>query len=139
MTLKHPAYHDKEESYVPVLKKRKQTPDSASFVLPTSSLLKATSDVSDRCRLSIRDQLLMTSRLINVGGGNTDDFSLSVSTTWRQRNVAREQLFEQIQKKWLEEKPQFAVIHWDSKMMSFFSWQKEERVAILVSGAPSGY
>lgn len=39
---------------------------------------------------------------------------------------------------WLKEKPKYAVIHWDSKMIEFVTGKKEERVAIIVSGANSG-
>lgn len=132
-------FEDVQENYLPILNKRKQATDNACLIVPTNKLLEATSEVSDRCGLSIRDQLFVTSRLVNVGGGNIEDFSLSVSSAWRQRNSAREQIAEKIKEKWLEEKPKFAVVHWDSKMMSFFSGKKEERVAILVSGALSGY
>lgn len=91
------------ENYMPIPKKRKETQESACLVVPTSTLLHATSEVSDRCGISIRDQLLMTSRIVNVGGGNIENFTLSVTSAWRQRNEAREQLAEKIKEKWLLE------------------------------------
>ena len=131
---------DREENYIPILKKRKEIQDSTCLTVPTTKLLQATSEVSDLCGLSIRDHLLLTSRMVNVGGGNIAEFSLSVSSAWRQRNAARETLAKQIKEKWLlEDKPKYAVLHWDSKMLTFFCGKKEERVAILVSGASSGY
>lgn len=130
---------DDIEQYEPNSNKKKQKVDNASLILPTASLLEETSELSDRCGLSIRDQLLEASRLVNVVGGNIGDFSLSVSTAWRQRNAAREQIAKDIKEKWIKDKPKYAVLHWDSKMMTYFSGKKEERVAILVSGANSGY
>jgi hypothetical protein len=40
---------------------------------------------------------------------------------------------------WLKEKPKYAVIHWDKKIIDFVTGKKEERVTIIVSGAISGY
>lgn len=57
---------------------------------------------------------------------------------WRQRTCEPEKLAKEIMENWLKEKPKYAVIHWDSKMIEFVTGKKEERVAIIVSGANSG-
>ena len=95
---------------------------------------------ADRIRLSIRDQVIAQSCLINNGGGSLDDFTLSIGSVWRQRTKARRILSENIKKDWIaKEKPKYPVLHWDSKLIDFLSGTKEERVAILISGAESGY
>jgi|688.fasta_scaffold2281342_1 hypothetical protein len=51
----------------------------------------------------------------------------------------REKLSKEIMESWLKEKPKYAVIHWDKKIIDFVTGKKEERVTIIVSGAISGY
>lgn len=80
----------------------------------------------------------MTSSIIVNSGGSTEQFPLSVATIHRQRKIARRQLSEQIFAKWIQEKPEFPVLHYDAKLINFLSNGKEKRLVILISGSPSG-
>lgn len=128
---------DVDESFN-VNNKRKKKDNKVSLVIPANAITKATSQVADRIGLSVRGHLLLQSRLVNIGGAELGQFSLSTSTVWRQRTCEREKLAKEIMENWLKEKPKYAVIHWDSKMIEFVTGKKEERVAIIVSGANSG-
>ena len=101
---------------------------------PAKNLSKFTTEVADRCRLSVRQQLLVQSSIINSSGGNVGECSMSLSTVWRQRTNTRMQIAEKIKRDWLEIKPEHVVIHWDSKLIGFVTGRTEERIAVLVSG-----
>ena len=126
-----------DELYTPRDKKEKRDP-LVTIQIPVSSLSRSVTPVSERCGLSIRNQLLVTSSVIVNGGGSIEEFPLSVGNIHRHRKLARSQLSKQIYEKWVKDKPDFLVLHYDAKLINFLSHGKEERLAILVSGSPSG-
>ena len=74
--------------------------------------------------------------MVSASGGNIpSDFPLSVSSIYRHRSNEREKLALKIKENWIsKEKPRFAILHWDSKLITHLSHGKIERVAVLVSG-----
>lgn len=62
------------------------------------------------------------------------DFNLSKSSTHRQRVAMREEVYSRIRSEWLNRKPKFPVVHWDTKLIKHLSGKSGERVAVLVSG-----
>jgi hypothetical protein len=129
---------NRDELFIPSDPKQKKRSPLVTIQIPVSNLSRSVTPVSERCGLSIRDQLLVTSSIIVNSGGSTEQFPLSVGTIHRQRKIARRQLSKQIFAKWIQEKPEFPVLHYDAKLINFLSHGKEERLAILISGSPSG-
>lgn len=129
---------DEEEDYQIIPSKRKKSSENVSLSLPAKELSKVMSQVFDRSNISVRKQLLVQSAIINSGGESVDSFSLSVSSVWRQRAAERKLKAKEVEN-YLKNKPKYTTVHWDSKLTKLVSGKKEERVAILVSGASSGY
>ena len=94
--------------------------------------------VAERCGLSIRAQLQVTSALIVNSGGSINDVPLSVGSIYRHRLQAREQVATQLFNKWQETKPKHPVLHCDSKLIEYLSGDKEERIAVCISGTANG-
>ena len=109
-----------------------------SFRIP-KRLSEITTPTADRCGLSIRQQLMMQSCIVTQSGGQLKDTSMSVSTVHRQRLSAREKLVKKIKDDWELKKPQYGIIHWDSKLFHLISGREEDRVAVLMSGSINGY
>jgi hypothetical protein len=130
---------DEEEDFEVIPSKRKKSSDNVSLSLPEKELSKVMSQVFDRSNISVRKQLLVQSTIINSGGESVNSFSLSVSSVWRQRAAERKLKAKDVKENYLKDKPKFTTVHWDSKLIKLVSGKKEERVAILVSGASSGY
>lgn len=124
-----------EDEFIAPRHNKQRRPESIMVQIPTKNLLMITGDVADRTQLSIRSQLAITAKIVNVGGGNVEDFTLSTSSAWRQRNEQRVKVANKIKQNW--EKPDFAVVHWDSKLIKDLSGRTQERVAVLVSGSPN--
>ena len=134
------SFDDHYSHYTPPASKQRKRELTVSLQVSTKTMTMENTPAADRIRLSIRDQVIAQSCLINNGGGSLDDFTLSIGSVWRQRTKARRILSENIKKDWIaKEKPKYPVLHWDSKLIDFLSGTKEERVAILISGAESGY
>jgi hypothetical protein len=89
--------------------------------------------------LSIRNQLLFTAGVIVNAGGSTDEIPLSVGSVHRHRQSARERYATEAFNKWITEKPDFPVLHCDSKMFASTTGEKEERLAVIISGSLQGY
>ncbi|KZS04710.1 Cc8K15.2-like protein, partial [Daphnia magna] len=129
---------DEEEDYQVIPSKRKKSSENVSLSLPAKELSKVMSQVFDRSNISVRKQLLVQSAIINSGGESVNSFSLSVSSVWRQRAAERKLKAKEVKENYLKNKPKYTTVHWDSKLIKLVSGKKEERVAILVSGASSG-
>jgi hypothetical protein len=114
-----------------------QRPSSVTIQLPRKRLFKETAQVAERCQMSIRDAVAFTSRIIGIGGATVDDFSLSISTAFRQRQEQRTLLAKEIKNQFMKNKPPFVVVHWDGKLVEKLTGTKNDRIAIIVSGKPT--
>jgi hypothetical protein len=125
-------YEKKDSEFA--LPKHHQPPKPSQVMvqIPTKILLMLTGVVADRTQLSIRSQLAMTATIVKVGRASLNDFTLSTTSAWRQRNEQRVTTANNIKKNW--DKPPFAIVHWDSKLLKSFTGKSEERLAVLVSG-----
>ena len=65
-----------------------------------------------------------------------NDFSISKDTIARARNKSRDELAEQAREKFVKDKPEFAVVHSDGKLMGDYLGICHESQAVVVSGAP---
>jgi hypothetical protein len=127
-----------EKLHTPKDQKAKMRAPLVNIQIAVSNLSRSVTPVAERCGLSIRYQLLVTSSLIVNGRGSTEEFPSSVGTIHHDRKLARCQLSKQIYK-WMNlKKPDFPVLHYDAKLINFLSHGKEERLAILISGSSSG-
>lgn len=90
-------------------------PKSISLEIPTRNLMKITGEVADSRKLSIRDHLVVQAQIVNAGGGNINQVSTSVSTTWCQRNANRKEIDVGIQNNFVI--PKKVVVHYDSKLI----------------------
>ena len=104
---------DTSEDYQPNLTPIR--PKSVTLGIPTKNLMKITGQVADSRNLSIRDHLVVQAQIVNAGGGNIDQISMSISTTWRQRNANRKEIAVGIQSSFII--PKKVVVHYDSKLI----------------------
>ena len=77
--------HDVEssdEDYVEP-KKRRKKPRTVTLTVSTKDLAKETAVTAKRHKVEIVAQRDMLANVINIGGGNVDDFSLSNKTVRR--------------------------------------------------------
>jgi len=124
---------DDSGEFIPEAKRLRKS-SRITVDLPRRSLSKELGQVADRCSISNRKQLQLQSKLIVVGGGNLQDFSLSTATVYRQRRMNRIEVFDRILETWKKDKPKYVVVHWDSKLIQHFTGESSERIAVLVSG-----
>lgn len=96
---------------------RTKTPRPSSLVLETltKTLSKETGSTADRVNLSVRFHLLLKASFINAGGADINQMSLSKSAVHRQRKQNRVETANSIKNNF--QKPPFAVVHWDSKLI----------------------
>lgn len=96
---------------------RTKTPRPSSLVLETltKTLSKETGSTADRVNVSVRSHLLLKASFINAGGADINQMSLSKSAVHRQRKQNRVETANSIKNNF--QKPPFAVVHWDSKLI----------------------
>lgn len=109
-------------------------PNSAMLEVPTKNLTAITGAVALSRGLSVRDHTAIQASFITGANGDVNDFSLSVSTTWRHNRVLRKETAEQILKSW--NKPPFCIVHYDSKLIKYISGLTDDRITVLISGHP---
>ena len=95
----------------------------------------------DRTSTSHRDALGVVSSILKSGvseGKQVDlnQFSLSKSSLLRKRNHNRSVLMEQEMVDFSINKPVYAALHWDGKLMKDITGKLQEHEAVLVSGSP---
>lgn len=74
--------------------------------------------------------------VLKSSGANLNDFSLSKDTIKRQRKKKREVIAKEVKIEFDAKKPLFACLHWNGKLIDNVRGTKDEKLAILVSGAP---
>ena len=83
---------------------------------------------------------MVTSSFIVNSGGSPEDFPSSSGTFHRHRLEAREEISNQQFEQWQKnEKPEYPGLHFDSKMIELLTGEKQERLAVIISGALTGY
>lgn len=90
-------------------------PSSITLQIPSRSLSRVTGQVADSRNISVRDHLAIQASLINAGGVNLDQVSMSVATVHRQRKENRKTIYDNIRNSFV--KPPFVLVHWDSKLI----------------------
>lgn len=109
-----------EEYYEP---RRTPRPSSVILEIPAKNLTKATGQVADSRDLSLRDHLTIQSALVAAGGGNINDFSMSLTTVHRQRQQLRKEISDGIKERFIP--PSSILIHWDSKLIKYIKLIRE--------------
>ena len=71
-------------------------PSSVVLQIPAKNLTKQTGQVADSRNISIRDHLLLQSAFVRAGGGDINDMSMSLSTTYRHRRENRKAIAEKV-------------------------------------------
>lgn len=113
---------------------RSSRPSSALLEVPTKNLTAVSGAVALSRGLSVRDHTAIQASFITGANGDVNDFSLSVSTTWRHNRAFQKETAEQILKSW--NKPAFCIVHYDSKLIKYISGLTDDRIAVLISGHP---
>ncbi|KZS10252.1 Cc8K15.2-like protein [Daphnia magna] len=109
-------------------------PSSVTLGISTNSMAKQTAQVALSRGLSVRDHVSMQASFVKSGGGNVNDFVMSVSTTWRHKQQNLKKVYEKIREEGI--KPKFSVIHFDSKLIKYLSGLVDDRLAVLICGYP---
>ena len=94
-------------------------PSSVILQIPAKNLTKKTGQVADSRNISIRGHLLLQSAFVRAGGGDINDMSMSLSTTYCHRRENRKAIAEKVKEDWLKEIPAFVIVHWDSKLIKY--------------------
>ncbi len=124
---------DSDPDYEPPATRRKQS-DTVTLEVPRKGMLKGSAELAVRSKFSVRQQTAMTAQFIKLGGGSLKPFSLSASTAQRHRKSEIEERAMKIKNKFIEEMPEFLVLHWDAKVIKYENRQQlEERLAVVAS------
>ena len=117
---------------------RKRKSDTVTVEVPRK-LFKSPDIVSmlDRTQVSSRKAVGITAAILKAGGADLTQFSISHRQVHRQRDKSRSVLAVEAMKEFHDNKPDHASLHWDSKLVDDSHGTKHERLAVLVSGAPS--
>jgi hypothetical protein len=94
-----------------------KSPVSGTTAFIPHNILKSTKLVSlaTRMKISPAQQAVFTQAFIEESGGNGQKVSASYATADRARRSVNSQIATAIYKRWVP--PQFASVHWDSKLM----------------------
>ena len=90
----------------------------------------------DRTKCTNRVTTGVVASVLKSAGANLNDFTLSKDTIKFQRNKKREVITKTVKIEFEAKKPLFACIHWDGKLIDNVMGTKDEKLAVLVSGAP---
>jgi hypothetical protein len=89
-----------------------------------------------RSALGLVSEVHKTGKIVGDDGVDLNEFSMSVNTVIRSAKKNRRETADGIFKDFLQNKPEFGVFHWDGKLVDNFLDSKDEKLAILLSGAP---
>jgi hypothetical protein len=81
---------------------------------------------------------LFKKTIVAEGGCRLSDISTSRATVHRQRLSAREKAVAKIKEEWKLNKPEKAILSWDTKFFRSLSGRGEERIAILTAAQLMG-
>ncbi len=136
---------------------RRKTPEVVTLRISPYELITGSAQCADRIGLSVRSHLFISADFVGRAGGKLFDFSLSKSSIWRKRLATRIELSATIKNgmtksfiiylylfniifisDWLKNNPKNLIVHWDTKLFSLNDGQKQERIAVIVSGCQTG-
>ena len=117
---------------------KKRRSDTVTVEIPRK-LFSSTEIVSmlDRTQVSSRKAVGITAAILKAGGADLTDFTISHRQVHRQRDQSRGVLAVEAVSLFQANKPDFSVLHWDSKLIDDAHGTQHERLAVLVSGAPN--
>ena len=129
-----------------VNKKKKKSEDTVTVQFPKKildnpdliSMLDRTK-TTPNAGLGVVAALLQTGKVVGENGEENvdlDKFTFSYGSLKRAGAKNRKVTADAIFKQFLLKKPAAAVLHWDGKLMDNFLGTKDEKLAILASGAP---
>ena len=109
---------------------------SANLVINiTNDTFKKATLTADVSGLSVRKQLQYTAALINAGGGDINDVSLSKTTIQRNKQTARTEMLSKIQNEhqelWQNE-DSFWALHWDGKTLKQTTHTESKKSVLAV-------
>lgn len=108
--------------------------DSIHLSIPKRDLLKATSDVSARLKISHRQAVAFTASVVRAGGGSLEDVTLSKSSSHRHRIYDINKTYDNIVASFRDNMPEHIVLHWDAKQIKYAHRKEtEERLAVVAS------
>jgi hypothetical protein len=90
----------------------------------------------DRTKITDRQAVGVLSQAFKLGGADLNEFKISKSGAQRKRKLSRKNLAEEAMEDFKAKKPKFSAVHWDGKLVDHIHGSNDERLAILVSGAP---
>ena len=94
--------------------------------------------MADRLKLSHTAVAGITSAVLQSGGNQLEEFSVSASTARRGRAVNRTKIATEVKAEFKRTKPKHVTVHWDGKMLeNSRTGRRDERLAVLVSGGPA--
>ena len=101
----------------------------------TNDTFKKATLTADVSGLSVRKQLQYTAALINAGGGDINDVSLSKTTIQRNKQTARTEMLSKIQNEhqelWQNE-DSFWALHWDGKTLKQTTHTESKKSVLAV-------
>ena len=94
--------------------------------------------MADRFSLSNDALVGIVAKVIKAGGGDLNDFDLSTSTAWRERNKARKEEYEKFYREFIV--PNHSIVGWDGKIVKasniLGSDKNIEYLAVVLFGEP---
>ena len=95
-------------------------------------LLKETTQVATRYRMSATQHIAMVSATVVAAGGDMSEVVASPSTIKRHRKKAPKEKANEIRAK--KTKPKYPVIHWDGKIIEYALGMHDDCNAVVLSG-----
>ena len=123
---------NREDEFIPRRKHRRIIKQPMEIKINSQTIMKDTSDLATRLKLSTNQQLTMVTKVVKVGGGDIKGNVFSRSTTWRHRRQEQKTTATKVKSEYTP--PKYAISHHDSKMISYITGRTDERLAICISG-----
>ena len=131
-----------DNEWEPPLRFQRQLSKKAEHLtlkLPAKTLPRLLAGTSTSTKTSIRKELKLVATIIESGGGDLADVSLSATTIHRQRKEATTSRAAEVRKeikkhKGMKERGDyFVAVHWDGKIIQIMTGETEDRLAIAIS------
>ena len=112
--------------------------DTVTLEVPRSLFNSpALTSILDRTQISSRKAVGLAASILKTAGADLREFDISHRTLHSQRDQHRSVLAAEAIAIFKANKPEHLAVHWDSKLVDDAYGTKRERLAVLVSGAPS--
>ena len=124
-----------DKEYEPAVKKKSRT---VTLEVPRNIFSDPNvTAMLDRTKCTNRVTTGVVSSVLKAAGADLNDFSISKDTIKRQRNKKREAIAKDVKIEFEAKKQRFACLHWDGKLIDSVTGSKDEKLAVLISGAPN--